>query len=426
VSLDLARDRRNRDVMRAYDLDALVCRLPENVLLLTGYWPLSSIAFVLYPREGPVTLIAVVTEEEAIPSGAVDKVRTFAYGVVAATDPYGAVRRHLAEAVHAGGLGRGRIGYEGSFEAIAPGHMAAEPLVPAGITRATIADAAPDAVLVDATTALYDARACKTPTEIDYLRRANQVAALGLAAFRATFEPGRTEADVVAAVEAAIRGQGAAVAGARHVRAWAELMSGPASARAYSAHPATSRRVIERGDLGLLELATVVDGYWSDLTRTLVAGGAPTTRQRELYAAILAAHHAVMGAAQPGMTGAQVDALARGVLDDQGLGGHFVHHTGHGLGFRYHEPQPFLHPANEWEVREGMVTSIEPGLYIEGFGGLRLEENVVFTSGGVERLSDFDTDLAGARDAPETTNAFADVGSTVSATSGPRAGKETT
>ena len=73
-----------------------------------------------------------------------------------------------------------------------------------------------------------------------------------------------------------------------------------------------------------------------------------------------------------------------------------------------------------------MVTSIEPGLYIEGFGGLRLEENVVFTSGGVERLSDFDTDLAGARDAPETTNAFADVGSTVSATSGPRAGKETT
>jgi len=426
VSLDLARDRCNRDVMRVYDLDALICRLPENVLLLTGYWPLSSIAFVLYPREGPVTLIAVATEEEAIPHGAVDEVRTFAYGVVAATDPYGAVRRHLAEVVHAGGLGRGRIGYEGSFEAVAPGHMAAEPLVPAGVTRATIASAVPGARLVDATTALYDARACKTPTEIGYVRRANQVAALGLAAFRTTFEPGRTEVDVVAAVEAAIRGRGTEVAGARHIRAWAELMSGPASARAYSAHPATSRRVIGRGDLGLLELATVVDGYWSDLTRTLVAGGAPTSRQQDLYAAILAAHRAVMGAARPGMTGAQVDALARGALDDHGVGGHFVHHTGHGLGFRYHEPHPFLHPANEGEVREGMVTSIEPGLYIDGFGGLRLEENVVFTSGGVERLSNFDTDLAGARDAPETTNASAGMGSAVSTTSGPRAGKETT
>ncbi len=426
MSLDLVRDRRNHDAMRAHDLDALVCRLPENVLLLTGYWPLSSIAFVLYPREGPVMLMAVATEEEAIPHGAVDEVRTFAYGVVAATDPYGAVRRHLAEAVRAAGLGRGRIGYEGSFEAVAPGHMAAEPLVPSRVTQATIANAAPDATLVDATAALYEARARKTPIEIDQLRRANRVAALGLAAFHTAYEPGRTEAEVVAAVEAAIRGQGIGFEGARHVRAWAELMSGPASARAYSAHPTTTRRVIARGDLGLLELATVVDGYWSDLTRTLVAGGAPTTRHQDLYAAILAAHRAVMAAGRPGMTGAQVDALARGVLDDQGLGAHFVHHTGHGLGFRYHEPHPFLHPANEGEVRDGMVTSIEPGLYIEGVGGLRLEENVVFTSGGVERLSDFDTDLAGARGAPETTSASADAGRAVSTTSGPRAGKETT
>src|SRR5207245_997778 len=122
--------------------------------------------------------------------------------------------------------------------------------------------------------------------------------------------------------------------GARHVRAWAQLMTGPESARAYTPHPATSARVIERGDLGLLELATVVDGYWSDLTRTLVAGASPGARQEEIYAAVVAAHDATMRAARPGMTGAQVDALARGEMERRGLGAHFLHHTGHGLGFR--------------------------------------------------------------------------------------------
>jgi Xaa-Pro dipeptidase len=190
--------------------------------------------------------------------------------------------------------------------------------------------------------------------------------------------------------------------GARHVRSWAQLMTGPESARAYTPHPATSARVIERGDLGLLELATVVDGYWSDLTRTLVAGVVPSARQEELYAAVLAAHDATMRAARPGMTGAEVDALARGEIERRGLGAYFLHHTGHGLGFRYHEPHPFLHPMNEEHVEEGMVSSIEPGLYLAGFGGLRLEENVVFTASGVELLSVFPTALTGAAARPRS------------------------
>ena len=159
MSLDPIRDARNREAMHAHNLDALVCRLPENVLLLTGYWPLSSFAFALVPRDGPSALIAVNTEEAAIPAGAVDEVRTFGWGVVSAVDPYGDVQRHLSALIRSAGLERGRIGYEGSFEAVAPGHMAGETMVPAGVTYNLIARAAPDATLVDATAALHRARA---------------------------------------------------------------------------------------------------------------------------------------------------------------------------------------------------------------------------------------------------------------------------
>jgi Xaa-Pro aminopeptidase len=207
---------------------------------------------------------------------------------------------------------------------------------------------------------------------------------------------------VAAQIEAAIMSRGIGYKGARHVRSWAQLMTGPESARAYTPHPATSARVIERGDLGLLELATVVDGYWSDLTRTLVAGASPSARQEELYAAVLAAHDAALRTARPGMTGAEVDALARGEIERRGLGASFLHHTGHGLGFRYHEPHPFLHPLNAEHVEEGMVSSIEPGVYVAGFGGVRLEENVVFTASGVELLSVFPTGLSGAAAAPRS------------------------
>lgn len=196
MSLDPAREKRNREVMRTYRLDALVCRLPENVLLLTGYWPLSSFAFVVFPREGSSSLIALDTEISAIPEGAVDEVRAFRWGVLGASDPYPAVERHLREVMRSAGVDRGRIGYEGSFEAVAPGHGAGERLLPSAITHATIGAAAPDATLVDATSALHVARARKTPIEIARLRRANAVAAFGLEAFALLYEAGRREAKV--------------------------------------------------------------------------------------------------------------------------------------------------------------------------------------------------------------------------------------
>src|SRR5579872_1401685 len=111
MSADPLRDARNREALATHDLDAVVCRLPENVLLLTGYWPLSSVAFALFPCEGPAALIAVDTEVASIPEGAIETVREFPWGVLGATDPHGDIRRHLGELVQGAGLSRARIGY---------------------------------------------------------------------------------------------------------------------------------------------------------------------------------------------------------------------------------------------------------------------------------------------------------------------------
>lgn len=392
MTLDPMRDARNREIMAAHGIDALVCRLPENVLLLTGYWPTSSFAFVVVPREGQVVLIAVDTERLEVPAGAADEVRFYRTGVLGTLDPLESVKRHLSEVLRTLGVECGTIGIEQNFEVVAAGHTGGEVFFPGAATRAAIAAAAPDATLVDAIPLIDEARTCKTPYEIDKLRRANAVAAFGLQAFHDLYEAGRTEAEIAAQVEAAIRGRGIGFEGARHVRAWAQLMTGPGSSLAYSLHPLTSARVVREGDLGVLELGTMVDGYWSDLTRTLVAGP-PSDRQSDMYGAIVTAVEAAIDGARPGMTAAEVDALARSEIERRGFGDLFFHATGHGLGFRYHEPHPLLKPGNQEAIQAGMVSSVEPGLYLDGFGGMRLEQNVVFTENGVEVLSLFPTEL---------------------------------
>ena len=392
MTLDPVRDTRNRDIMAAFGLDALVCRLPDNVLLLTGYWPVSSFAFAVVPREGHVVLIAVETERLEVPEGAADEVRFYRSGVLNAPDPLASVERHLREVLPALGVERGTIGIEQNFEVAAAGHNGGDVFFPSSATRAAIGAAAPSATLIDATPVLDEARTCKTPYELARIRRANAIAAFGLEAFRAAYEAGRSEADIASRVESSIRARGIGFEGARHVRAWAQLMTGPNSALAYSLHPTTSARIVQDGDLGVLELGTLVDGYWSDLTRTLVAGS-PSERQTEMYAAVSAAVAAAIDGGRAGMTAEDVDGLARAEIGRRGFAELFFHATGHGLGYRYHEPHPMLRPGNEERIQPGMVSSVEPGLYVEGFGGMRLEQNVAFTDNGVELLSPFPSAL---------------------------------
>jgi Xaa-Pro aminopeptidase len=233
---------------------------------------------------------------------------------------------------------------------------------------------------------MQTAKLVKTEYDLERLRVANEIAHMGASKFLEELTPGMREVEISSIIEGTIRARGASYKGARLVWAEAEVASGSVNtAKANLLIPSTDR-VVEEGDLVMVEMATVMDGYYSDLTYMAVAGS-PSDRQREVHNAVLAAQQAGAAQMRPGNSYAAPDDAARKVLEDAGLGEYFVHVTGHGLGFRFHESTPFLMPGAMGTLVEGIVSSIEPGVYIGGFGGIRIEDNVAVGKDGPVFLS---------------------------------------
>ncbi len=378
--------------MEADGLDAIVCRLPENVLFLTGYWPVSGIDCVVCPRSGKPVLLAALLEEEYMAKNRIEDVRFFPYGTLTSGDVYEQIARLLRGVAGDYGLLGKAVGFEAGFETVAPPFNSAEPPFPALRTRSMIEASFRTADLHDAAPLLYEARAVKSDYDIDQLKIVHEIAGWGLSAFVEKLKPGATEIEVSSAVEAEIARAGHGYKGMQHVRAWAQLMTGERSSRAFSPFPASSGKEIRPGDIAVLELAVVADGYWADLTRTRAVGSA-TNEQLRAYRAIQDAHVKISRVLREGITGAEADAAARQAVAEAGYGSEFIHLTGHGLGFKYHEPSPLLHPDSHAVLKAGMVTSVEPGIYRSGEWGMRVEENVVIGKEGALYLSTFSTEL---------------------------------
>jgi Xaa-Pro dipeptidase len=391
--MDLERHARAKAAMARERLDLLVCRLPENVLALSGYWPFIGTSYLLVPAAGlPVCILPSTEEAEASTDLTGVRVEAYPSGVLSSGDPAEHILRMLTEQGRR--MKPRRIGLEADFTSLAPAMNAAESLLPGRSGEELVRRAFGDAEYVDATGMLYALRARKTPSEARRLRTVNEIAALGLAAFAKAAVPGARGIDLVAAVESAVLLQGSGHNGARAVRAFAQVAVGPEeTARGFRPFEITTGRGLAKGELALLELAVVADGFWSDRTRPRAAGAA-TAEQQRLCAAVARAQEAAISRIRPGVLAGAVDAAARGVLEEAGLGGEFCHITGHGTGFRYHEPVPVIGPSSATALEEGMVFSIEPGVYSPAFGGLRLEDNVLVTATGAEVLGPYGKDLA--------------------------------
>ncbi len=381
------REQRLRAALHSAGLDLLVCRFPEHVLLLCGYWPMNGMSFAFFPVAGDPVLIVPEGEQRWAESGRWSDIRTFDWGAVHSPAVLESVAGHLRDL--RGGLpGAGshlRIGYEGSVESVAPAHAAGESVAVAQPTREMLQRVFGDS-LEDATALLDEQRAVKTSDEVEGIRRAVAAADLGCAAFGAWLQPGAIECEGVAAVEAAVMCRAVGFQGATRVRAWATILAGSGSSAAWLPFQVSRARPIAGGESAVLELGVVVDGFWADLTRTYVAGH-PSARQQDIHGIVLAAHDAAIAAIRPGKTGAEVDHAARQVIEAARFGPAFRHQTGHGLGFCYHEPLPLLQPAYERPLAAGMVTSVEPGIYLSGEFGLRIEDDVLVTESGAEVLS---------------------------------------
>jgi Xaa-Pro aminopeptidase len=231
------------------------------------------------------------------------------------------------------------------------------------------------------------ARVVKDSYELEAMRKAASHLTLVADRAIAAVREGIAERLVAAAIEAAMR-----EAGYDRIAFDTIVASGPHSALPH--HRAGDRR-IETGDLVVLDFGGVMDGYCCDLTRTVVVGP-PAPDASRLYEAVREAQAAAIAAVRPGIAASEVDAAARRVLESRGLGAAFGHGTGHGLGIEVHE-EPRVGKARTdlppTLLEPGMVFTIEPGAYLPGFGGVRIEDDVVVTDRGCEVLTSVPRDL---------------------------------
>ncbi|HEY7599751.1 MAG TPA: M24 family metallopeptidase, partial [Candidatus Limnocylindrales bacterium] len=245
----------------------------------------------------------------------------------------------------------------------------------------------PDAAFGLASKVLADLRAVKDAEEIELLRDAAHAADRVVAAIAGGRLIGRSEADVAREVRDRLVDEG------HDQAAFWIVASGPNSA---SPHHEAAERVISAGEPIVLDIGGRLGGYGSDITRTIWVTGdngiRPDDEFGKLYDVLQMAQAAGRAAVAPGISGEQVDATARGVIEAAGQGERFIHRTGHGIGLEGHE-EPYIVAGNDRPLEVGSAFSIEPGIYIEGRYGARIEDIVVCGPAGADELNQASRDL---------------------------------
>ena len=380
---DNAKLDRVQRLMAEHELDALVVRAPDNVLYLTNFWGMKGFDAVVFPREGEPTLICLEpSAEDAARTAWTRELRHF--NGYDATDPRPPPARALALAVEVAASYE-RVGLELSLGTQATDRMVGEPTT---FTKGWF-DAFPHAV--DATPLLAQARALKTTQEIERMRLANEIAAAAMEHARTVIRPGMSEAQIAAEWLGYVHGEGTGWKGQVELAYGFSLIWSGSGIRTFTA---TTNRPVVEGEPTLFEIWVCADGYWCDHTKNLVAGEL-TPAYRALERDLLGVYDDAIAFCRPGASLAELDRRVRGGIAEIGFAGQPSHPICHGVGARAHEP-PYAHQAGGGELAEGMVLALEPGVYLEGGGGLRVEDNFLVTAGGAEKLSSFPDGIVAA------------------------------
>jgi Xaa-Pro aminopeptidase len=355
--------RRDRAQARARDLgvDALLVSPGADLRYLTGYdaIPLERLTALVLPAVGEPTLVVPALERPAAEQSPAADLPIVAWGET--DDPVALVVERL------GGVPE-RVAVDDQMWAEKALRFAA---------------ALPGCDLVAGGAVLAPLRARKDPAEVEALADAAAAIDEVHARMGEWLRPGRTERDVALDIERGILASG-------HERVdFVIVASGPNAA---SPHHAVADRVLQTGDTVVVDIGGLMHtGYRSDSTRTY-ALGRPSAQAAEEYAVLRRAQHAAVAAVRPGIPAEQVDAVARNLISDAGLGDLFVHRTGHGIGVDTHE-HPYIVAGNEQPLEPGMVFSVEPGIYRPQAHGARIEDIVAVTEHGVRPLNQRPHDL---------------------------------
>jgi Xaa-Pro dipeptidase len=345
--------------MAAHKLDAAYLTKPVSIAYLTGFHaePFERLmALAVRPDRATLIVPAIEREKAAGHAAGIAEIVSWRDG----EDAYALVRAALE--------GCAEVGVEKEHLSV----QMAETLLARTAARE----------MVDVSPELRRMRRIKNRAELEKLARAASITDAVGEEIIARLRPGQTELEVSVMIGAAIGAHGGILSFESLVQ------SGPNSALPHT-HP--TGRKLGAGDFVLLDFGAAFDGYKADTTRMAVIGE-PDEKHAQIHRLVLEAHDAAVAAVRAGATTGSIDAAARQVIDAAGMGDHFFHRTGHGLGLEAHE-EPNLDPGSSFALDAGMVFTIEPGIYIPGWGGVRIEDDVVVERSGCRLLTKMDRSL---------------------------------
>lgn len=339
------------------DLEAGLVTDPVNIYYLTGWRtdPHERFTSLFVPREGSPFLVLPAMDLESAGTGWVRDLQAWKDG----ENPY-----------HSLAKGAQGAGFDNETLAVEKANISLEQFE-------GVVEALKPTVTWDLRPLLDGLRVIKGEEELNLLRQAADIACNALESVIELIRPGVTEREIADLLDRAVRWAGGDGPAFDTI-----VLSGPRSALP---HGRPGDRVIDRGDLVLLDFGAAYRGYLSDITRTFCVGPWPKDLAT-VYDAVLSAHDAAIEMVAPGNTMEQVDRAARRVIEERGFGQCFIHRTGHGLGLAIHE-EPYFVEGSHRKLEPGMVGTIEPGIYLPGVGGVRIEDDVAVTPTGNTVLS---------------------------------------
>ena len=352
-----SRIKKAQEMLSGLDFGLMALFPSSNMLYLSGFYdePGERLLFLLVPREGdPVFLAPELYGQQIKQVSPVQDVRIWKDS----DGPVNLLERTLAEL----GLGDDRV--------LVDDRMWAAFLL-------TLKEVLPKASLELASQVMMPLRMQKTGDEINCLERAGEMADRAFENIVGLDITVMTELDLAAALEEVMMKHGS-----EKIAFETLVASGPNSALP---HYRAGRRKIEPGDVVVLDYGCRYQGYCSDITRTVVCK-ATSEDVRAVYEIVERAQEMAVQAVRPGITAQEVDRIAREEITKAGYGERFIHRTGHGIGLDVHE-EPYINDGNDLELKEGMAFSVEPGIYLQGRFGIRIEDIVVVTETGAKRMN---------------------------------------
>lgn len=343
----LNRIERMRRRMQVEKIDAFVVSRPENSQYLSGFTGGEATLYITKDKSILCTDFRYIEQAK-------EQARDFE--IISARQDHYSSLTELAK------LDR-RIGFEGDFITYA--------------NFGSLKEALPNADLVSLPFIVSYLRSVKDQTEIDLIRKAVLIADDAMGEVLRTLEFGQSEEEIALNIELSMRRAGASGRSFEFI-----IASGIRSALP---HGSASSKLIQRGEFLTMDIGAIYRGYCSDMTRT-VFFGEPEAKHREIYEIVLKAQRAGIKAIAPGRSGKEIDAVARKVIEDAGYGDFFGHGLGHSVGLAIHE-NPNLNKREERILEPGMVITVEPGIYIPDWGGVRIEDMVLVTEDGCEILT---------------------------------------